>query len=505
MIDQSDIIYFLLIDRFYDGDQQNNYEVDKANPWAYHGGDFKGIIEKIPYLKNLGITTIWISPVYVNISLPAKNQWGYHGYWTLDFERIDYHWCTPKVGKRGGGREFLRNLVSVLHQNKIKLVLDIVINHTGYEHPAVKGEKSRKIKPHWFNPPGRSSPQEQYLSGLPDLDHDQVEVADFFINNILDWIEKTGVDGLRMDAVKHVESSFWYHFKNYVRGRHPDISVIAEVLDMRIDYVSSFQRYFAFDSLFDFPLQQAIWDVFIYDKSFNLIARPRISEDEPKGVLDKDIFYSNHNKLITLVDNHDLSKRFFTAILEKFEGNKAEALKVFKMAMTFLLTTRGIPQIYYGTEIAMEGHKDPDNRRDMQWEVFEDKLEPSVKFPLEKEAFNHIKKLISIRRKTPALRYASLITLYSDSFVYAYLREFRGMHVIVIINNGHEPMPFPLTIEISENTNVPPRMSKNLEGKRFIDIINQNNNPLEVINGRIKVQLEGKTAAIYIDRIGIQF
>ena len=115
-----------------------------------------------------------------------------------------------------------------------------------------------------------------------------------------------------MDAVKNVERAFWYHFKNYVRGRYPNVSVIAEVLDMDVDRVSSFQRYYAFDSLFDFPLQQAIWDVFIHDRSLNLIARPRLNDFEPKGILDKDTLYTNHNRLIVLLDNHDLKKRFFS-------------------------------------------------------------------------------------------------------------------------------------------------------------------------------------------------
>jgi hypothetical protein len=115
-----------------------------------------------------------------------------------------------------------------------------------------------------------------------------------------------------MDAVKNVERAFWYHFKNYVRGRYPNVSVIAEVLDMDVDRVSSFQRYYAFDSLFDFPLQQAIWDVFIHDRSLNLIARPRLNDFESKGILDKDTLYTNHNRLIVLLDNHDLKKRFFS-------------------------------------------------------------------------------------------------------------------------------------------------------------------------------------------------
>jgi alpha-amylase len=498
LITQSDIIYFLLTDRFYDGDQENNYDVDCRNPLAYHGGDFKGIVEKIPYLKNLGVSVIWMTPVYVNIHLPEERSWGYHGYWTLDFESVDDHLYSAEEGVAKGSKEYLRKLVDILHHNGLKLILDVIVNHVGYNHPGLRGEPETKIKPKWFNPRGRYSEEELYLYGLPDLDHDKAEVADYFVNNILDWIEATGVNGIRMDAVKHVERAFWYHFKNYVRGRYPNVSVIAEVLDMDVGRVSRFQRYFAFDSLFDFPLQQAIWEVFIHDKSLNLIARPRLHDDEPKGVLDKDTLYTNHNRLIVLLDNHDLKKRFFSETFDRYGGDKEKALKVFKIAITFLLTTRGIPQIYYGTEIAMEGYSDPDNRRDMRWEIFNGGLEPSDEYPLEKEAFKHVKKLIALRNRTPALQYASLLTLYADYFVYVYLREFRGDNVIVIINNGHEPMPLPLNVDIGVNSNIPPRIKKNLEGRKLVDKIDLNNPPIHVINGRFEIQLTGKTAAVYM-------
>jgi alpha-amylase len=212
-----------------------------------------------------------------------------------------------------------------------------------------------------------------------------------------------------MDTVKNVERTFWYHFKSYVKGKYPQITVIGEVLDPDIPTLSRYQRYLAFDSLFDFALQQAIWEVFIHDQSLNRIARPRLRDDEPKGVLDKDFLYTNQNRLVTLLDNHDLPKRFFSEALDACNGNKQEALKIFKVATTFQLTTRGIPQIYYGTEIAQEGYRDPDNRRDMRWDVFEGDLEPSNNYPIEKDAFSHVKKLIDLRSKSQALQYGPLL------------------------------------------------------------------------------------------------
>jgi glycosidase len=497
LIGQSDIIYFILTDRFSDGDSSNNFDVVKTNSVAYHGGDFVGIIEKIPYLKNLGVTAVWVTPVYLNIHRDQNESAPYHGYWSLDFEKVDHHLYSSKSNLPEGSKEYVKQLAEALHKNGLKLILDMVVNHTGYDHPGLRGDPSTPIKPYWFNSPNETSDEKKWLDGLPDLNHDLPEVADYFFNNVVDWIEATGIDGIRMDTVKNVERTFWYHFKSYVRGKYPQITVIGEVLEQDIPTLSRFQRYFAFDSLFDFALQQAIWDVFIHNSSLNRIARARLNENEPKGVLDKDFLYTNQNRLVVLLDNHDLPKRFFSEALDACNGDKQEALKIFKMATTFQFTTRGIPQIYYGTEIAMEGYGDPDNRRDMRWDIFEGKMEPSSQYPIEKEAFNHLKKLANLRNQTQALQFAPLLTLYADYFVYSYLREFRGESVIVVMNNGQERMPSPLTISISSNRNIPPRITKNLEGKVLHNQIEENDLPIQISKDGFMVQLNGKTAAVY--------
>ena len=497
MIGQNDIIYFILTDRFNNKDPQNDFQTDPNNPLAYHGGDFQGIAEKIAYLKNLGVTALWITPVYLNIHrLPSESQ-PYHGYWTLDFEKVNPNLYTPNNHTAEGSKQYLKELCDTLHHNGLKLILDMVVNHTGYDHPGLSGEPGTPIKPHWFNPSNSTSDEKMWLFGLPDLNHDLPEVADYFVNNIIDWIEATGIDGIRMDTVKNVERTFWYHFKSYVKGKYPQITVIGEVLDPDIPTLSRYQRYLAFDSLFDFALQQAIWDVFIHDQSLNRIARPRLRDDEPKGVLDKDFLYTNQNRLVTLLDNHDLPKRFFSEALDACNGNKQEALKIFKVATTFQLTTRGIPQIYYGTEIAQEGYRDPDNRRDMRWDVFEGGLEPSSKYPIEKDAFSHVKKLVDLRSKSQALQYGPLLTLYVDYFVYAYLREFRGESVIVAINNGRDPMPNPLTIQVRANKYIPPRIADNLEGKVLSNQIDNNGQSIQISKDGFTIQLNGKTAAVY--------
>lgn len=493
MIAQSDIIYFALTDRFRDGDPANNFDVDRNNPFAYHGGDFAGIIEKIPYLKNLGITALWISPVYVNSHLKDNNMWGYHGYWPLDFDRIDPHLYSPAEGIGAGSREYLKRLADELHGNGIKLILDMVVNHTGYNHPGLSPDSPlTPFRPHWFNPESLKSVEEGRLMGLPDIDQDNIEVVDYFINSVTGWIEDTGIDAIRMDTAKHVERAFWHHFKTYIKGKHPEVSLLGEVLEWDIDRISEYQKHYAFDYLFDFPLQNAMHEVFLKDRSLRTLASPRIDPNEPLGVLDRDTHYTNHNKLVTLMDNHDLPLRFMTAALNATSGDRQRALDIYLLALTFIMTTRGVPQLYYGSEIAMEGGADPDNRRDMPWEMF-DVHEPKAEWETERKAFDHVKRLIELRKSNDALMFGSLITLYVDDFVYVYLREFCGNIVITAVNNGRLEMQWPLRIGFSSHSAIAPRVKGLLDKCKGLsdarDIIKIN-------DGGFNIKLNAKSALI---------
>ncbi len=191
MIGQEDIIYFVLTDRFCDDGSQKNYEVNKQKPNAYHGGNFAGLITKIPYLKNLGVTAVWITPVYLNIHEGPNGAESYHGYWSLDFEKVDNRLYNTKRDLPEGSKQYLKELADALHQNNLKLVLDMVVNHTGYNHPGLRGDLSTPIRPYWFNPQGDPSPEKMWLFGLPDLNQSNPEVADYFVNTIIDWIEAT--------------------------------------------------------------------------------------------------------------------------------------------------------------------------------------------------------------------------------------------------------------------------------------------------------------------------
>lgn len=497
MVTANDIIYFVITDRFYDGTPVNNVEVKKHKAKAFHGGDFEGLESKIPYLKKLGITTVWITPVYININDngPNADEAGYHGYWTVDFDKIDSHLYTPDPSLQNGSKEYLKRLVDIFHQNGLKIVLDMVVNHTGYHTRFYNANNPDVFNDDDYN--DGSGEINGDLCGLPDLDHDNMKVVDYFIQNIISWVEETGIDGIRMDTVKHVEGRFWYHYKTVIKMRYPEVSLIGEVLTYDIDYVSSFQKYHDFENVFDFPLCKAIKDCFIYDCSMNRLARPRIHKHEPKGVLDMDTSYSNANRLITLLDNHDLDMRIATEISD-WVGAWDIMLReqILKLCLSFLMTTRGIPQIYYGTEIALEGRKDPDNRRDMPWNLFNNSDTPVD--PYRNGIFKHIQKVIKLRKEHEALRYGYLITLYSDFFVYAFLREYKGDLVIVVINNGRQAMPGYLPINLKDNKNIPPRILNLLSHGTVLNSAFQEINDITVQEGKIHIKLPRKTAGVFV-------
>src|SRR3989304_1382113 len=298
-----------------------------------------------------------------------ENLHGYHGYWALDFNTINPGLYVDKGKYPQGSKLYLKDLVEKLHANGIKVVLDMVVNHTGYRHPGTinNPDNPTPICSSWFNKMNislESSETEGQLSGLPDMDLDSPDVCDYHTETILSWLRETGIDAIRMDTVKHIERNFWTYFKTQVKGQFPDLTLLGEVLVFDIDTLSYYQKYAAIDQLFDFPMQQAIKDVFVYDKGMTDFVSPF---NLGVGILERDQSYTNHNQLVTLLDNHDLSARFMTNILKRQMGDHRKATDVMKLALTFLFTIRGIPQIYYGTELGLEGNQDPDNRRDFPW------------------------------------------------------------------------------------------------------------------------------------------
>jgi glycosidase len=455
-VTQDDIIYFVVTDRFFGTTKRTADPSDTS----IHGGTLDGILEKLDYLSELGVTTLWVTPVYENIQNHGDSE-PYHYYWPLNFERIDRRLLDGTRLANSVEMSTLGRFVELCEHRGMKVVLDMVVNHTGY------GAQSQ-FDPTWFNVGGAGEIKGELL-GLPDFNHDNPEVLDYFIRNIRDWITQGKITNIRMDTVKHVEPKFWHYFKSQIRGAHPDVCLIGEVLfegKEDIEKLLQYQNYHDFDSIFDFPLCTALRSTLIYDESVRYwLACPRLDDREPLGVLDDDNplkgGYRNANRLVTLLDNHDLQRRIMSHARTKHPGDGSGlewAIRVTKLCLGAQFTMRGIPQIYYGTEVGLEGWKaddDRDLRRDFPWHVIGNDNHPEQRFQKEHEIYEWTRDLIRLRKGNAALKYGTTITLWSDDLVYAFLRIATDDVVLAVINNGYTAMPSP--IELNLNTSVIPQ------------------------------------------------
>lgn len=506
MLTQDDVIYFVVTDRFRNGDTGNDSAppgVDKTHSGRFHGGDFPGLLESLPYLRQLGVTAIWITPVYASIGrLDDGSSDGFHGYWALAFDRIDPILHASGGAHPSGARAYLADLAAEIHEQGMKLVLDVVVNHTGYHNETYLHSPGR-LPASYFNRDGKNEFDVE-LAGLPDLDHDQSDVVDFFIENLLDWIEQTGIDAIRMDTAKHVEDKFWHFYKAQVKGAFPKVTLLGEVLNFTVADVARYQTLHDFDTLFDFPLRGALLAVFVWDASAERLARPRVDDPrEVPGILDEDNpktdGYSNANRLVTLLDNHDLDRRIMSEARLRFPGtDRTNAVRLVKLCLSFLFTTRGIPQLYYGTELGLEGFKvngtDHLLRGDFPWSVIGADLRPTPG-TVERDLYDHTHRLIEIRRRHAALRYGVVLTVYVDAFIYASLRYHRNDCVVTVINNGHAPMTVPLPLPIGANSNIPTRVKNLLEGKKLVDLLDSDV-AVECRDGIIDITVPGKSCRV---------
>lgn len=400
--DARDIIYLAMPDRFSNGDPANDDPTnsrglfDPAKSRYYHGGDFKGISEHLPYLKELGITALWLNPWYDNVNHLNEREMpegqpitDYHGYGAVDFYGVEEHF---------GSLDDLRDLVDRAHALGIKVIQDEVANHTGPYHPWVTnsptptwfhGTAARHIKETWqlwplIDPHAGEALRAETLDGwfadiLPDLNQDDPECARYLIQNTLWWIGITGLDAIRMDTLPYVPRAFWKDWMAAIGREYPHVNVVGEVFDADPAIPSSFQT--GNLNVFDFPN---------YFKAREVFARGKASVRDLAGMLGHDGMYQNPSLLSTFIGNHDVM-RFMSE-----DGATAERLK---LAFTWLLTTRGVPVIYYGDEVAMRGGGDPDNRRDFPQSAFT-ALGRSAE---QQDVWQHVQQMIHLRTSLPAL------------------------------------------------------------------------------------------------------
>lgn len=448
--DQDDAIYLVMPDRFANGDSTNDSPAispglhDRTRTRYYHGGDLEGLRRKLPYLKQLGITAIWLNPLYDNNNaLNRKEMYDgqpitdYHGYGATDMYAVDEHF---------GDMERFRRVVDEAHGMGLKIILDMVANHTGPYHPWASDSPT----PTWFHGTTEHHPNNTWqtwtlhdpysplamrqatLDGwfidiLPDFNQDDPEVARYITQNTLWWVGMSGMDGIRQDTWPYVPRTFWRSWMTAIRKEYPRLKVVGEVLDGDPSFVSFFQggktQYDGIDdkvdALFDFPMHFVVRNVF---------ARGGSIRDVPQ-MLARDYLYPNPNALVTLLGLHDVNR---------FMNEPGATTAGLKLAYTFLMTARGTPLVYYGDEIAMPGGVDPDNRRDFPGGWAEDgrnAFEAAGRTEVEQAVWSHLQTLLTVRAKRPDLRRGTTVNLQVGDQTYVYRRG----GTVVALNNGSSP------------------------------------------------------------------
>jgi len=441
------ILYFILTDRFFDGNSENNFNIDKTKEKTYHGGDLAGIIQKIDYLKNLGINAIWISPIYDNRDNEFFGAWAYHGYWVKDFENIEEHF---------GSINELKKLSDELHKNNIKLILDIVLNHTEWDAPLTQNKDFFHNKGDIKNWNNQEELETHNLTGLPDLNQENEEVYNYLLNNTKYWIKTANCDGIRLDAVKHIPHNFWKRFlkdiKNYVKNElhKNDFLIIGEVLNGDVNYLNEYFKD-GFDYLFDFPLYYTLVDVFKYNNSSMHALSIKFNQD---------IIYENEFGLSPFLDNHDVA-RFFN-----------DDTDLFKCALGLIFFIRGFPTIYYGTEVPLSGFNETDSRKDMF-------------FNENSELYKFIALLALIRKNYEVFNNGQQIELYVDDDIYAFTRINESEEAIIIINKN------------SNNKNIQiPLLTESCINENLVDLINLKK--CEIAEKKLNFLIDAKSIAVFV-------
>jgi len=484
---RDDVIYLIMPDRFADGDTANDRPphttgvYDRNDPHAYHGGDLRGIRDHLGYLHDLGVNTLWLTPVWKNTDSD------YHGYHPVDFYALDEHMGTIQE---------YQSLVADAHKLGMKVLIDYVVNHTGPKHPWandpptptwIHGTPQHHLSPVYnFNglvdPHApvreyRNTLEGWFADRLPDLNPDDPELAVYLAQNAMWWTEIAQLDGFRLDTFPYSSRQFWSGWHQRVREVYPHIDDIGEVADPDSTITAFFEggrRQFdgidtGLTTVFDFSMRDALRDVTIKGDRIEKIV----------NVLRHDELYPRPDLLVTFFGNHD-NKRFM--------GEKGSTPAKLKAAFSLLLTMRGIPQIYYGDEIAMSGGDDPDNRHDFPGGFPGDKgnaFTAAGRTPEQQDVFNYVHALLELRKNHPVLRNGKQWHIGWDDTYYAFLRELPEEKLLVIYNNaGHKRA---LEIPLGGTPLARARQLQPLFG----------NVPAEIKDGKVLISLPAQTTAIF--------
>lgn len=454
--DSGDAIYLIMPDRFANGDSGNDLvegmgdAPDRSDAYGRHGGDLAGLTAHLPYIASLGMTAIWLNPVLEN-KMPESS---YHGYATTDFYRVD-----SRYGSNSDYREF----VDAAHREGLKVIKDIIPNHCGSGHWFVQdppmsdwlnfgGEYVNTIHRrttvqdiHASERDRRDHADGWFVASMPDLNQRNPLMADYLIQNAIWWVEFAGLDGIRVDTYPYPDRDFMADWSCALMREYPNLNIVGEEWAVDAAIPSYWQRgknnhdgYIScLPSLMDFPLQSAL--VRSLKREGHAYESPWVPVYE---TLAMDFLYPDPWNLVTLLDNHDM---------DRFLAQVSEDEALFRLGLIFLATTRGIPQVYYGTEIGMENSEAPGSHGAVREEfpggwpgsdVNAFTGEGLTSKAAELQAF--VRKLFTWRRGAEVVHNGRLMHFAPLDEVYVYFRYTEKGAVLVALNLGAEGIPLDL-------------------------------------------------------------
>lgn len=483
--DNSDVLYMLMPDRFASGRNitkpmkgLNPYVVDRSKPSLRHGGDLEGVRQHLDYFNQLGVTALWFTPVLENNSPDMNGQSTYHGYATTNYYRVD---------SRFGTNEDYARLVAEAHAKGLKVVMDMIFNHCGYDHPWVKDMPSKD----WFNTPEWMKKGDSYylqtsykltpvldpyaskvdkretidgwfVKSMPDLNQKNPHVMTYLIQNSEWWIETVGIDGIRMDTYPYADRKAMSQWMKILNEEYPNFNTVGETWVTEPAYTAAWQK--------DSKLSKVnsnlktVMDFSFYDK-INL-AKGEETDAWWKGLnriynsLCYDYLYENPSSVMAFIENHDT---------DRFLENGKDTLAL-KQALALLLTINRIPQLYYGTEVLMNGTKevtDGNVRCDFPGGFAGDKhnaFTAEGRTKAENSMFNWLSKLLKWRRNNMVITRGKQIQFIPYKGVYVIARQWNDQTILTILNGTSQAVTLPLD--------------------RYAEVIGNHQEAKDVISGR---------------------
>lgn len=445
----SDVMYLITPDRFANGDPKNDInkdlgdKLDRSEPFGRHGGDLKGIINHLDYIEEMGFTAIWLNPVLEN----AMESSSYHGYATTDYYKID---------PRYGNMDDYIQLSEEAQKRGIKLIMDQIMNHCGSNHwwmsdlpdeNWINDRKKYDFTNHKrtvvMDPYAAPSDKEKFekgwfVSAMPDINGEHPLLSDYLIQNSIWWVEAADLGGIRHDTHPYPGAKFMSEYSCAIMNEYPNFNIVGEEWSEIPTIVAKWQKgnpsseilNSCMPSLMDFPLQVTLNKSLVDEESWGT------GMNKLYEIIALDYIYPDPNNLVIFGDNHDMD-RFFTQI--------GEDINLYKMGLIYLATMRGIPQIYYGTEILMENSDHPHHhgviRTDFPGGWDNDSKNAFTGENLseeEKEAQEFVKSLLNWRKNNEVIHSGKLMHYSPVDGMYVYFRYNDNKKVMIILNKDQK-------------------------------------------------------------------